>query len=100
MSEVAMWLFPVAFAAIAGIFFCFRMSPRWTWGICAQQSIVLACAMAGFFYLFPPHINGMPPASESKAALCAWFTWFLFGLFNIGQRLVLNQISTNLSLLK
>jgi membrane associated rhomboid family serine protease len=100
MSETSMWLFPIAIAALVGLVVSARSGLAWTWGICVQQALILIVSILGFCFLYLP----MPPVSakvaEQAANYCTWAAWVLFLIFNIGQRLVLNRFSLELSLLK
>jgi membrane associated rhomboid family serine protease len=95
-----MWLYPVALAALIGLFISAKIGLRWTWGICLQQLIILLVASAGFAFLYAP--VSPPPAvtKDAAAGFCAIAAWILFFGFNIGQRIVLNHYSLDLSLFR
>lgn len=100
MTEVSMWLYPVALAALIGLVLSARFGLRWTWGICLQQVIILIFAGLGFIALYAPIET--PPAvhKETLAAFCAIAAWLLFLGYNIGQRVVLNHFSLDLSMFR
>jgi membrane associated rhomboid family serine protease len=100
MSETSMWLFPVAVAALVGLFVSARAGLAWTWGICLQQLLILIFSILGFCFLFLPALQVDAKLAEQAAGYCTWAAWILFFGFNIGQRLMLNRFSLELSLLK
>ncbi len=100
MSETSMWLFPVAMAAAIGLIIGLRSGLAWNWGMCLQQGLILLVTATGFYFLYAPAALGATKPAEDAAQVCTWIAWTLFLIFNIGQRLILNQLSLNLSLLK
>lgn len=98
MTEVSMWLFPVAIAAVVGLFYSIKFGIRWTWGMAIQQSLILISSLLGFYFLYFPVEAPLPAAK--LAGYFTWLAWILFGAFNFGQRIILNQIAVDLSLLR
>lgn len=100
MTDTDMWLFTVAIAGLLGLIVSARAGLRWTWGICVQQAMILVISLLGFaFTYFGGALMGADRAQHA-ANYCAWLAWIMFLAFSIGQRLVLNRFSVELSLLK
>lgn len=95
-----MWLIPVALAACIGLFFAGKHGWRWTWGMLIQQTIVLLVAIIGTAFLYAPIESPLAVPKEKIATWCAIAAWALFFVFNFGQRMVLNQLSLDLSLFR
>jgi membrane associated rhomboid family serine protease len=100
MSEVSMWLYPVALAGAIGLFFGIRYGCRWTWGMCLQQLLILLCASIGLLALYFPRPFALGGPPETVAAGWAIGSWVLFACFNFAQRLVINQLGMDLSLFR
>jgi membrane associated rhomboid family serine protease len=101
MSETAMWLIPVALAAVAGIVISIRMGLRWTWGMLAQQLLIAVVALVGVYFVYGPALPGVPSWFGAKAAnYCVWLSWLMFLGFNFGQRMILNRFVLDVSLMR
>lgn len=100
MSEVSMWLFPVALASVVGLFICIRNGPSWTWGMCAQQALILVVSIIGFYFLYGPLPAPYAMARHDYALYCTVIAWTMFLIFTIGQRLLIDQLSLDLSLFR
>jgi membrane associated rhomboid family serine protease len=99
MNETAMWLFPLPIAVVLVLFFSFRAGWRWTWGICLQQLLILLVTIAAFYFLYAPH-SFVPAGNVHAANYLTVFAWLLFCAFNIGQRVAVNALTLDLSLLR
>lgn len=86
MTQFGLWLLPLVIGAIFGVVACIRGGLRWTWGFLIQHLLVGAVGVAGFFF--------------SPDWLFAGVGWLLFVLFNIVRRVLMNNISTDLSLVR
>lgn len=100
MSDVFMWLFTVAFASAVGLFICIRNGPSWTWGMCVQQALMLAVSIIGFYFLYGPLRAPYAMARHDFAVYCTVIAWAMFLTFTIGQRLLIDQLSLDLSLFR
>ncbi len=92
-----MWLYPVALIAIVGLFISVRHGLLWTWGLCLQQLIILGFTVLGFYFVYAPGDSPFVVPKETIAAVATITAWTLFFVFNIGQRILLNQMSLDLS---
>jgi membrane associated rhomboid family serine protease len=100
MSEVSMWLFPVAVAAVVGLFMSARFGIRWTWGICLQQFLMMVACIFGFVFLYAPLDAPYAVNREQYAAGCTVIAWAMFLTFNLWQRILISQLSLDLSLFR
>src|SRR5688572_18347240 len=100
MPEVSMWLYPIALAGAIGLFFGLRYGFAWTWGMCLQQLLMMLTAVFGLLaiYVPEPFAFGHPP--EQSAQYWAIAAWLLFCLFNFGQRMLISNISNDLSIFR
>ncbi len=89
MSEVSMWLFPVAVAAVVGLFMSARYGLRWTWGTCLQQALILAACILGIFFLYGRLDAPYAVLREQYAIYCTGIAWVLLIVFNICQRILI-----------
>jgi membrane associated rhomboid family serine protease len=95
-----MWLWPVAVIGLVGLAVPARFGWRWTWGICLQQIIILIIALVGFVFLYAPLPAPYAVARHELATYAAIAAWTCVFVFNFGQRIVLNQLSLDLSLFR
>lgn len=86
MTQYALWLWPLLISGAFGLFNWCRIDYRWSWGHILQQVMICVCAVIGL--------------TIGPEGLWAGIGWGVFIAFNIGQRLLINSIAGDLSLLR
>jgi membrane associated rhomboid family serine protease len=95
-----MWLFPVALCALLGIILNIRFGIRWTWGACLQSVLMLLASLSGFFFLYAPPALVPWISFHQAATFFSWLAWVFFASFIFGQRIVLNRLTADLTMMR